>query len=104
MKENKYGEISIQAGFSFLGAALEILGCMSKRLDSLINNLVELAANRAQIPFPILLPYWRKRLSMNIQQGNARFLMDSSVRMAGADSLQDTSVNLATHHLRAVAV
>ena len=57
MKEKKYQELSNDLGYSFLGAALEIFGSMTKRLDSLICNLVETAANRAQIPFAILLPY-----------------------------------------------
>lgn len=103
MKENKYGDISHELGYSFLGAALEIFGSMTKRLDSLISNLVEKAANRAQIPFAVLLPYWRKRLSMNIQQGNAKYWMEATVRMSGADSLQDSSINIATHHIRSVA-
>ena len=103
MKEKKYQELSNELGYSFLGAALEIFGSMTKRLDSLISNLVQKAANRAQIPFEILLPYWRKRLSMNVQQGNAKFWMDSTVRMSGNDSLRDVSLNLNTHHIRTVA-
>ena len=91
-------------GYFFLAASLEIFGSMTNKLDSLIRRLVEMAAERAQIPFPILLPYWRKRLSMNIQQGNARSWMDATVRMSGVDSLQDSSLNLATHHIRSVAL
>ena len=100
MKENKYQAISNDLGYSFLGAALEIFGSMTKRLESLISNLVEKAANR---PFSILLPYWRKRLSMNVQQGNAKYWMDSTVRMTGNDHLRDVSLDLNTHHIRTVA-
>mmetsp|Transcript_28381 Transcript_28381/g.47968 ORF Transcript_28381/g.47968 Transcript_28381/m.47968 type:complete len:144 (+) Transcript_28381:359-790(+) len=103
-KEQKYEELCHAMGYSFLAASLEIFGSMTNKLDSLIKRLVEMAAERAQIPSPILLPYWRKRLSMNIQQGNARSWMDSTVRMSGADSLQDSSLNLATHHIRSVAL
>ena len=87
MKKNKYEELCHQCGYSFLAAALEIFGSMSDKLDSLIKDPVENAAERAQIPFSVLLPYWRKRLSMNIQQGNARSWMDSTVRMSGIDIL-----------------
>ena len=85
-------------------ASLGIFGSMTSKLDPLIRRLVEMAAERAQIPYPILLPYWRKRLSMNIQQGNARSWMDATVRMSGVDSLQDSSLNLATYHIRSVAL
>ena len=101
-KNTKYRDLCHELGFSFLGAALEIFGSMTNSLDSLIHKLVEKAADRAQIPLSVLLPYWRKRLSMNVQQGNARSWMDSTVRMSGADTLQDSSINLATHHIRSV--
>jgi len=103
-KEQKYEAPCHALGYSFLAASLEIFGSMTNKLDSLIKRLVEMAAERAQIPFPILLPYWRKRLSMNIQQGNARSWMNATVRMSGVDSLQDSSLNLATHHIRSVAL
>jgi len=103
-KEQKYEDPCHQMGYSFLAASLGIFGSMTNKLDSLIRRLVEMAAERAQIPYSTLLPYWRKRLSMNIQQGNARSWMDSTVRMSGADSLQDSSLNLATHHIRSVAL
>ena len=103
-KEQKYEEHCHTMGYSFLAASLEIFGSMTNKLDSLISRLVEMAANRSQIPFSTLLPYWRKRLSMNIQQGNARSWMDATVRMSGVDSLQDSSLNLATHHIRSVAL
>ena len=103
-KEQKYEELCHAMGYSFLAASLEIFGSMTNKLDTLIRRLVEMAADRSQIPLSTLLPYWRKRLSMNIQQGNARSWMDSTVRMSGADSLQDSSLNLATHHIRSVAL
>ena len=77
---------------------------MTKRLDSLICNLVEIAANRAQIPFSILPPYWRKRLyeysTRECQVLNGRYC---SHVMSGIDPLRDLSLNLNTLHIRSVA-
>ena len=69
----------------------------------LVRLLVRKAADRSHIPYSILLPYWIKRLSMNIQKGNAKYFMKSTVRMTGSDSLYDASVSLATHHIRIAA-
>ena len=76
---------------------------MTEESLDLIRLLVRKAADRSHIPYSILLPYWIKRISMNIQKGNASFFMKSTVRMTGSDSLHDASVSMSTHHIRIAA-
>jgi len=89
--------------FSPTAASLEIFGSMTDSLHQLIQQLVQKAAERSNIPYSILFPYWCKRISMTVQRGNAKFWMEANVRMSGSDSLGDASVMLATHHIRTVA-
>ena len=104
MKINKYRDLCEQLGYSFTAASLEIFGSMTDSLHQLIQQLVQKAAERSNIPYSILFPYWCKRISMTVQRGNAKFFMEASVRMSGSsDSRGDASVMLATHHIRTVA-
>jgi hypothetical protein len=101
-KGKKYTFICNQLGCSFLGATLEIFGCMTERLQNLIKDLVSRASERSMIPESILLPYWTKRISMTIQRGNAKYWMASTVRMSGANVLHDESMQNETHHIRTI--
>ena len=102
-KKNKYQLLCHQAGYKFLPFSCEIFGSMTEDSLDLIRLLVRKAADRSHIPYSILLPYWIKRISMNIQKGNASFFMKSTVRMTGSDSLHDASVSMSTHHIRIAA-
>ena len=102
-KNNKYRAMCHSLGYSFMGIGIEIFGSMSDKMIGFISDLVYKASERSHIPFSILLPYWTKRLSMNIQKGNAKYFMNSSARMTGSDTLHDASVLLATHHVRIMA-
>ena len=102
-KMNKYQLHCHRAGYKFLPFCTEIFGSMTEDSLDLVRLLVRKAADRSHIPYSILLPYWIKRLSMNIQKGNAKYFMKSTVRMTGSDSLYDASVSLATHHIRIAA-
>ena len=99
-KENKYADLCHRAGYKFLPFCAEIFGSMTDNSIKLIRTLVGRAADRSHIPYSILLPYWIKRISMNIQKGNAKYFMKSTVRMTSSDTLHDASVLLATHHIR----
>ena len=100
-KDRKYLTACHRIGLSFLPAVMEIFGNASDELLNLIKALVERASNRSHIPFHVFLPYWIKRISMTVQKGNAKHWFDSHVRMTGGTVyLQDSSLAMATHHLR----
>ena len=96
----KYEAHCHRAGYNFFSFCIEIFGSMTEESIKLIRTLVVRAADRSHIPYSILLPYWIKRISMNIQKGNAKYFMKSTVRMTSSDTLRDASILLATHHIR----
>ena len=54
----------------FVPLALETYGGTSEKYDKLIEKLSSKAAEINKIPYPILLNYWKKRISTTLQFGN----------------------------------
>ena len=54
----------------FVQLALETYGGTSEKFDKLLEKLSSKAAEFNNIPYPILLHYWKKRISTALQIGN----------------------------------
>jgi hypothetical protein len=100
-KNGKYQVDCHRIGASFLPVPYDIFGSTTDDVQNLISSLVRKASDRSHIPFHILMPYWTKRLSMAIQQGNAKLWMDSTTMMSSPHhgSHQDSSSSMDTHHI-----
>ena len=77
----KYDQHCREIGATFHAAAFEIFGSTSAETEDLIEKLVKRAAERRHIDYPILLSYWRKRISTTIQLGNADYLFRANSKI-----------------------
>ena len=70
--------------------ALETYGGTSEKFDKLIENLSSKAAEFNNIPYPILLNHWKKRISAVLQIGNVSIISEAYRRLFNfvADRLQ----------------
>ena len=81
--------------------AFESFGAVSADTVTLIAKLVSKAAELSNIPYSVLLSYWRKRISTTLQVQNARILMLSATRIlakSGADEAFDMNALLESVH------
>ena len=62
----------------FLPLIVDAFGRPSETFISFVTNLIHRASDITHIPFSLLLNYWKKRISTNIQRFNARMLMDAT--------------------------
>ena len=74
----------------FIYKAPETFGGTSENFDELIKKLSSKAAELNNIPNPILLNYWKKRISTVLHIGNVSIISEVYRRLFnfGADSLQ----------------
>ena len=74
----------------FVPLALETYGGTSEKFDKLIEKLSSKAAEFNKIPYPILLNYWKKRISTTLQFGNVAIISEAYRRLFnfGAETLQ----------------
>ena len=86
IKNNKYAVACTERNVDFLPLVIEAFGRPSKNTVDLVKRLVGKASNISQIPFHILLFYWKKRISTSLQNMNARtiafdvtFLINSGI-------------------------
>ena len=61
--------------------AFESFGAVSEDTVKLVAQLTSMAAELSNIPYSVLLSYWRKRISTTLQVQNARILMVSAARI-----------------------
>ena len=61
--------------------AFESFGAVSEDTVKLMARLASKAAELTNIPYSVLLSYWRKRISTTLQVQNARILMVSAARI-----------------------
>ena len=81
LKNTKYLSRCTEINSSFMPLAFESFGAVSDDVVKLVANLVSKAAELTNIPYSVLLSYWRKRISTTLQVQNARILMLSSARI-----------------------
>ena len=74
----------------FVPLALETYGGTSEKFDKLLEKLASKAAEFNNIPYPILLNYWKKRISTVLQIGNVSVISEAYRRLFnfGAETLQ----------------
>ena len=63
----------------FVPLALETYGGTSEKYDKLIEKLSSKAAEFNRIPYPILLNYWKKRISTTLQFGNVAIISETMI-------------------------
>ena len=63
------------------GLALETYGGTSERFEKLLEKLTSKAAEFNNIPYPILLNYWKKSISTVIQIGNVSTMSEAYRRL-----------------------
>ena len=70
--------------------ALETYGGASEKFEKLLERLTSKAAEFNNIPYPILLNYWKKRISTVLQIGNVSIISEAYRRLFnfGAETLQ----------------
>ena len=78
---------------------LKLYGGTSEKFDKLIEKLSSKAAEFNKVPYPILLNYWKKRISTTLQFGNVAIISEAYRRLFnfGAETLQrdfDLELNL----------
>ena len=68
----------------------ETYGGTSEKFDKPIEKLSSKAAEFNKIPYPILLNYWKKRISTTLQFGNVAIISEAYRRLFsfGAETLQ----------------
>ena len=74
----------------FVPLALETYGGPSEKIEKLLERLTSKAAEFNNIPYPILLNYWKKRISTVHQIGNVSIISEAYRRLFnfGAETLQ----------------
>ena len=72
IKNNKYAVACRERNVDFLPLVIEAFGRPSTNTVDLVKRLVGKASDISQIPFHILLFYWKKRISTSLQNMNAR--------------------------------
>ena len=74
----------------FVPLAFETYGETSERFEKLIERLSSKAAEFNNIPYPILLNYWKKRISTTLQIGNVSIISEAYRRLFnfGAKTIQ----------------
>ena len=74
----------------FVPLALETYGGKSEKFDKLLDKLSSTAAEFNNIPYRILLNYWKKRISTVLQIGNVSVISEAYRRLFnfGAETLQ----------------
>lgn len=100
-KNVKYLQRCTEINSSFMPLAFESFGAVSADTVTLIAKLVSKAAELSNIPYSVLLSYWRKRISTTLQVQNARILMLSATRIlakSGADEAFDMNALLESVH------
>jgi hypothetical protein len=101
-KNVKYLQRCTEINSSFMPLAFESFGAVSADTAMLIAKLVSKAADLSNIPYSVLLSYWRKRISTTLQVQNARILMLSATRIlakgGGADEAFDMNALLESVH------
>jgi hypothetical protein len=80
-KEDKYKNRCQQIDRKFMPLAFEIYGSCSEKVDSLIKSLVHRAASLNNIPYSVLLSYWRRRIATTLQVYNARIINQACVTL-----------------------
>ena len=73
----------------FVPLALESYGGASESFEKLLERLTSKAAEFNNIPYPILLNYWKKRISTVLQIGNVSIISEAYRRLFnfGAETL-----------------
>ena len=73
-----------------LPLALEAYGGTSKKFEKLLERITSKAAKFNNIQYPILLNYWKKRISAVLQIGNVSIISEAYRRLFnfGAETLQ----------------
>ena len=74
----------------FVPLALETYGGTSERFEKLLERLTSKAAEFNNIPYPILLNYWKKRISTVLQIANVSIISEAYRRLFnfGAETIQ----------------
>ena len=70
--------------------ALETYGGTSEKFEKLLERITSKAAEFNIIPYPILLNYWKKRISAVLQIGNVSIISEAYRRLFnfGVETLQ----------------
>ena len=71
----------------FVPLAFETYGGTSERFEKLIERISSKAAEFNNIPYPILLNYWKKRISTTLQIGNVMHSRSGNIYFATDDLL-----------------
>ena len=74
----------------FVPLAFETYGGTSERFEKLIERISSKAAEFNNIPYPILLNYWKKRISTTLQIGNVSIISEAYRRLFnfGAETIE----------------
>ena len=74
----------------FVPLAFETYGGTSERFEKLIERISSKAAEFNNIPYPILLNYWKKRISITLQIGNVSIISEAYRRLFnfGAETIE----------------
>ena len=80
-KINKYAARCEVFGSGFIPLAFEIYGATSPEVDNFIKAVASKAAEVNNINYAILLNYWKKRLSVNLQIGNVAIISEGYRRL-----------------------
>ena len=90
LKIAKFEQRCNEFNSDFVPLALETYGGTSEKFDKLIEKLSSKAAELNNIPCPILLNHWKKRISTVLQIGNVSIISEAYRRLFnfGADRLQ----------------
>ena len=74
----------------FVPLAMETYGGTSEKFEKLLERITSKAAEFNNIPYPILLNYWKKRISAVLQIGNVSIISEAYRRLFnfGAETLQ----------------
>ncbi len=80
-KVRKYANRCDAFGSDFTPLAFEIYGATSPEVDNFIKAVVSKAAEVNNINYAILLNYWKKRLSVNLQIGNVAIISEGYRRL-----------------------
>ena len=102
-KNDKYKEKCERQGACFLPLAFESFGLASKEVIDIISKLVSKASEIGNVPYSLLLSYWKKRISTTLQIGTAKFILETSVCKKNCQQSQDIieSALLEAYHVRA---
>ena len=88
-KVTKYLNRCTEIGASFMPMAFESFGAASESVMTVLAKLVSQAAECTNIPYSVLLSYWKKRISTTLQMHNSRIIMLASSAILAQSGRRD---------------